>query len=289
MDVTEQTVSGLIEGYAAGAFKAEDVVRAFAERTERFNGRLNALLDFDPEPALRQARAIDNARQAGEPLGPLAGVPIAIKDNICRQGELTTCASRMLAEYRPPFQATVIERLIRAGAIVMGRANMDEFAMGSSTETGCFGPTRNPWDETRSCGGSSGGSAASVASGMAPTALGSDTGGSIRQPAGLTSVVGLKPTYGRVSRYGLVAFASSLDQIGPLGREVADVARVLQAIAGRDPLDSTSVDQPVPDYVQELETPFDRPPRVGLARQFFGEGLDPEIETACWRIVLSWC
>ncbi|RUL84992.1 Asp-tRNA(Asn)/Glu-tRNA(Gln) amidotransferase subunit GatA [Tautonia sociabilis] len=280
MDPLGATISGLLDGFASGAFSSEEAVRAFADRIEAHNGKLNAVLDFDPAHALEQARAIDARRAQGHDLGPLAGVPIAIKDNICRRGELTTCCSRMLASYRPPFDATVIRRLHHAGAVILGRLNMDEFAMGSSNETSCFGPARNPWDLERSPGGSSGGAAAAVAASLAPTALGSDTGGSIRQPAALTGVVGLKPTYGRVSRYGLVAFASSLDQIGPFGREVADVARVLSVIAGRDPMDSTSVDRDVPDYLAALESKPDRPLRVGLAREFFSEGLDPEVESA---------
>ena len=280
MDPLGATISGLLDGYSSGTLSSEEAVRSFVDRVTAHNARLNALLDFDPEPALDRARAIDARRRAGEPLGPLAGVPIAIKDNICRRGEPTTCCSRMLSNYRPPFDATVISKLRAADAILLGRLNMDEFAMGSSNETSVYGPARNPWDTDRSPGGSSGGAASAVAASLAPTALGSDTGGSIRQPAALTGVVGLKPTYGRVSRYGLVAFASSLDQIGPLGREVADVARVLSVISGGDPRDATSVDRPVPDYLAAIESKADRPLRIGIAREFFGEGLDPEIESA---------
>ena len=280
MDPSAASINGLLDGYADGSFTAEEAVVGLSDRIERHNGTLNALLDFDPTLAIEQARLVDARRRAGEPLGPLAGVPIAIKDNICRRGELTTCCSRMLANYRPPFDATVIRKLREAGAILLGRLNMDEFAMGSSTETSVYGPARNPWDTERSPGGSSGGAASAVAASLAPSALGSDTGGSIRQPAALSGVVGLKPTYGRVSRYGLVAFASSLDQIGPFGREVADVARMLSAIAGHDPLDATSVDAEVPDYHAALEVDPGRPLRVGIAREYFGEGLDPEIEAA---------
>lgn len=278
MDPLGATLSGLLNGYHSGTFSSEEAVGAFIRRIEAHNGRLNALIDFDPAPALEQARSIDDRRNRGEPLGPLAGVPIGIKDNICRRGELTTCCSRMLASYRPPFDATVIQRLRAADAILLGRLNMDEFAMGSSNETSAYGPARNPWDPDRSPGGSSGGAASAVAASFAPSALGSDTGGSIRQPASLCGVVGLKPTYGRVSRYGLVAFASSLDQIGPFGHEVADVARLLSVIAGRDPMDATSVDLPVPDYLSAIEAKADRPLRVGIAREFFAEGLDPEVE-----------
>jgi aspartyl-tRNA(Asn)/glutamyl-tRNA(Gln) amidotransferase subunit A len=280
MDPLGATISGLLDGYSSGAFSSEEAVRAFVDRIQAHNGTLNALLDFDPAPALEQARGIDARRKAGASLGPLAGVPIAIKDNICRRGELTTCCSRMLQGYRPPFDATVIGKLRAADAILLGRLNMDEFAMGSSNESSAYGPARNPWDTERSPGGSSGGAASAVAASLAPTALGSDTGGSIRQPAALTGTVGLKPSYGLVSRYGLVAFASSLDQIGPFGREVADVARVLSVIAGGDPRDATCADRPVPDYLAAIEPKPDRPLRVGLAREFFGEGLDPEVEAA---------
>ncbi len=272
------TISKLIEGYAAGDFSAVEVVSGFADQINAHNNRINAVLEFDPAPALEQAKDLDRRRAAGETLGPLAGIPIGLKDNLCRTGELTTCCSRMLATYRPPFDATVVSKLKAADAIVFGRLNMDEFAMGSSTESGHYGPARNPWDESRSPGGSSGGAAAAVAASFVPAALGSDTGGSIRQPAALSGVVGLKPTYGRVSRFGLVAFASSLDQIGPFGREVADVARVLSVIAGGDPHDATSVDQPVPDYLAGLDSKPSEPLRIGVAKEFFGEGLDPEVE-----------
>ncbi len=206
-------------------------------------------------------------------------MPVAIKDNLCTVGVPTTCGSRMLQDYRPPYDATVIARLKAADAVLIGRTNMDEFAMGSSTENSAFGPTRNPWDTDRIPGGSSGGSAVAVAADLAPLALGSDTGGSIRQPAALCGVVGMKPTYGRVSRYGLVAFASSLDQIGPFAHTVGDAALLLNVIAGHDPMDATSVDRPVPDYLANLEIP-PSPLRIGLVHEFFGEGLDPEVEAA---------
>jgi aspartyl-tRNA(Asn)/glutamyl-tRNA(Gln) amidotransferase subunit A len=246
---------------------------------EAFDGRVGAFLEVDRDGALRQAEELDRRRARGEPLGPLAGVPIALKDVLCRRGWVVSCASRMLERFVAPYDATVVARLLAADAILIGRVNMDEFAMGSSCETSAFQVTRNPWDLERTPGGSSGGSAAAVAAGMAPVALGTDTGGSIRQPAGLCGVVGLKPTYGRVSRYGLVAYASSLDQIGPLARSVTEAARVLEVIAGHDPADSTSVDRPVPAYSRSVDQPLPGL-RIGLVREHFGEGLDPEVEQA---------
>ena len=237
-----------------------------------------------PSAILDQAREVDRRRKAGEPLGPLAGVPVAIKDVLCVQGEPTTCGSRMLRNFRPPYDATAIARLRAAGAILFGKTNMDEFAMGSSTENSAYGPTLNPWDESRVPGGSSGGSAAAVAAGLAPLSLGTDTGGSIRQPAAFCGVVGLKPTYGRVSRYGLIAFASSLDQIGPFAHDLADAALLLKVIAGHDPNDSTSVDEPVPDYPATLDTSPESL-RIGVVREFFGEGLDPEVAAAIQEAV----
>jgi aspartyl-tRNA(Asn)/glutamyl-tRNA(Gln) amidotransferase subunit A len=278
MSMTADTATGLLAQLSAGAVTSEEVVRSCLDRAARL-GRLNVFVHLDPEVVLAQARAVDAKRQAGQPLGALAGVPVAIKDVLCVEGELTTCGSRMLRTFRPPYDATVIARLKAADAILFGKTNMDEFAMGSSTENSAYGPTRNPWDEERIPGGSSGGSAAAVAADLAPLALGSDTGGSIRQPASVCGIVGLKPTYGRVSRYGLIAFASSLDQIGPFAHDLADTALILEAIAGRDPLDSTSVDTSVPDYTATLDTP---PPglRVGVVPEFFGPGLDAEVEAA---------
>ena len=228
------TAVSLLARLNAGEITSEEIVRSLLERAQRAK-RLNVFVHLDPERVLAQARAIDARRKAGEPLGRLAGVPVAIKDVLCVEGEPTTCGSRMLANFRPPYDATVIAKLRAAGAILFGKTNMDEFAMGSSTENSAYGPTLNPWDETRVPGGSSGGSAAAVAAGLAPLALGTDTGGSIRQPAAFCGVVGLKPTYGRVSRYGLIAFASSLDQIGPFAHDLADTALLLSVIAGRDP------------------------------------------------------
>ncbi|MBV8076894.1 MAG: Asp-tRNA(Asn)/Glu-tRNA(Gln) amidotransferase subunit GatA [Planctomycetaceae bacterium] len=278
MDLTRVTATGLLAQLNAGATTSVEVVRGYLDRADRL-GRLNVFVHLEPEAALAQARIIDGKRRAGERLGPLAGVPVAIKDVLCVEGEPTTCGSRMLKNFRPPYDATVIARLKAAGAILFGKTNMDEFAMGSSTETSAYGPTLNPWDESRIPGGSSGGSAAAVAASLAPLALGSDTGGSIRQPATLCGITGLKPTYGRVSRYGLIAFASSLDQVGPFGHDLADIALLLGVIAGRDPMDSTSVDAPVPDYAATLDAPPETL-RIGLVREYFGEGLDPEIEAA---------
>ena len=279
MDPTRSTAVDLLRALNAGSISSVEVTQAYLDRIERHEGSVHAFLHRDADAALDRAREVDRQRAAGEPLGALAGVPIALKDVLCTRGVPTTCASRMLQNYRPPYNATVIERLHAAGAVPVGKTNLDEFAMGSSTENSAFGPTRNPWDLDRIPGGSSGGSAAAVAADFAPISLGSDTGGSIRQPAALCGIVGLKPTYGRVSRYGLVAFASSLDQIGPFSHDLADTALLLGVIAGRDPRDATSVDEPVPDYLGNL----DRPPeslRIGLVREFFGQGLDPEVEAA---------
>jgi aspartyl-tRNA(Asn)/glutamyl-tRNA(Gln) amidotransferase subunit A len=251
----------------------EDCLR----RIDAVDERVGAFLRVDRESALARAVEIDGA--GGESRGLLAGLPVAVKDNICARGEPATCASRMLESFVPPYDAHVIENLRAAGAVLLGRTNLDEFAMGSSCENSAFQPTRNPWDFARTPGGSSGGSAAAVAAGMVPLALGSDTGGSIRQPASFCGIVGLKPTYGRVSRYGLVAFASSLDQIGPFARDVYGAALLLEAIAGHDPRDSTSADVPVPSFTQTLEQPLEGL-RIGVAREHFTAGLDQEVERA---------
>ncbi len=247
---------------------------------ERLNERLNAFLEIDREGALRRAEEIEKSGNAGA----LAGIPIAVKDNICVRGLQASCGSRILGDYHPPYNATVIERLTKAGAVVIGKTNCDEFAMGSSNENSAFGPVRNPWDTTRVSGGSSGGSATAVAAGIVPVALGSDTGGSVRQPASLCGVIGLKPTYGRNSRYGLVAFASSLDQVGVFGRKVEDVARVLGVTAGHDPKDATTADVPVPDYLASL-TGDPKGVRLGFPRALFGEGLDPEVKKSVESVV----
>jgi aspartyl-tRNA(Asn)/glutamyl-tRNA(Gln) amidotransferase subunit A len=247
---------------------------------ERLNDTLNAFLEIDREGALKRAEELERAAAPG----PLAGIPIAVKDNICVRGMQASCGSKILGDYHPPYNATVIDRLKTAGAIVIGKTNCDEFAMGSSNENSAYGPVKNPWDITRVPGGSSGGSAAAVAAGIVPIALGSDTGGSVRQPASLCGVVGLKPTYGRNSRYGLVAFASSLDQVGIFARSVPDVAQVLKVIAGRDPHDSTTADVPVPDYTAALTNDL-KVARIGFPRALFGAGLDDEVGNAVRSVI----
>ncbi len=254
-------------------------------RIRALNASLNAFITVDEEVSLAQARAAD-ARLARGAAGPLTGIPIAHKDIFCTQRLRTTCGSKMLEHYTSPYDAHVIERLDAAGTVLLGKTNMDEFAMGSSNETSHFGPVRNPWDRSRVPGGSSGGSAAAVAARMAPAATGTDTGGSIRQPAALTGVCGLKPTYGVVSRYGMVAFASSLDQGGPLARSAADLALLLNAMAGHDARDSTSLARPTEDYARSLALPL-KGLRIGLPREYFGEGVEPGVR-ACVRAALDW-
>ena len=259
-----------------GETTAEAVVQRSLERIAIADGELNAFLHVARDAAVAQARAVDAKRARGESLGPLAGVPIAIKDAICTRGIPSTAGSKILSGYRPPYDAAVIEKLLLADAIVVGKTNMDEFAMGSSTENSAFGSTKNPWDRSRTPGGSSGGSAAAVAARMTPCALGSDTGGSVRQPAALTGTVGIKPSYGRVSRYGLIAFASSLDQISPVASDVRGAARVLSVIAGRDPRDSTSLDVPVGDFEAACGRGV-KGVRVGIPEEYFADGLDAEV------------
>ena len=284
MDPTNLTAVDLVPAVKNGQTSAVDILDTVLGAIDDRENDVHAYIEVTREAARAQAEEIDRKVSAGEETGPLAGVPIAIKDNICINGTRTTCASRILEPFVPPYDATVITKLREAGAVFIGKANLDEFAMGSSTETSYFGVTRNPHDTDRVPGGSSGGSAAAVASGMAVLALGSDTGGSIRQPAGLCGVVGMKPTYGRVSRYGLVAFASSLDQIGPMSRSVSDAALLLQVISGVDRMDSTSSPEAVPDYMTGLN---DGPKgmKIGVPKEFFAEGLDSEIREAVERTV----
>ena len=278
-ELTFQPVTELAALLAAGQVSSVELTQACVARTKAVEDRLHAFNAFDEADALAQARASDARRAAGQGRGPLDGVPIGFKDVIAVEGQPLTCSSRMLANFVSPYDATVARKLREAGAVLWGRLNMDEFAMGSSTENSALGPTANPWDPARVPGGSSGGPAAAVAAGEMPLALGSDTGGSIRQPASFCGVVGLKPTYGRVSRCGLVAFASSLDQIGPLARSVEDAALLLGAIAGPDPLDSTSYPAPVPDYRAALRSAPGRW-KLGVPKEYFGAGLDPEVAAA---------
>ena len=255
---------------------AVEITKETLEHINQIEPKLQSFLTLTPELALAQAEQVDRQVASGAEIGPLAGIPIAIKDNMCTQGIKTTCGSKILENFIPPYNATVIEKLLAAGAVIVGKTNMDEFAMGSSTENSAYQITKNPWDITRVPGGSSGGSAAAVAGGECVASLGSDTGGSIRQPAAFCGVVGLKPTYGLVSRYGLVAYASSLDQIGPFGRTVQDVAYMLNAIAGYDPRDATSLNIATADYVKSIKPSF-RPKgqlRIGLIKETFGDGLD---------------
>lgn len=275
----ELSASELSERLRRGECMASEVTRACLDRIAAEDAAVGAFLSVDPDWALAQAEAIDRRRRAGETLGPLAGIPVAVKDNLCVEGRVTSCASRMLASFRPPYHAAVVERLLRAGAVIVGKTNLDEFAMGGSTETSAFQLTRNPWDPARIPGGSSGGAAACVAAGMVPLSVGSDTGGSIRQPAALCGITGLKPTYGRVSRFGLVAFASSLDQIGPLARSAEDCALLLETLAGHDPRDSTSLDRPVPRYASQLEGSL-KGLRIGWVPEHFTDGLDAEVADA---------
>jgi len=280
MTLNQLTISDIIRILARRDASARQVMQACIEQIERVEDKIHAFISYDPQDALTQAEAADRLlARGGDPTKPLLGVPIAIKDVIAVKGQRLNCASRILDGFVSPYDATVIEKLKAAGAIVFGRLNMDEFAMGSSTETSAFGPTRNPWDFERVPGGSSGGSAAAVVADECIGSLGSDTGGSIRQPAAMCGCVGLKPTYGRVSRYGLVAYASSLDQIGPLGKTVRDVAMLLQAIAGHDTRDSTSVPVPVPDYLAALDGPV-KGTKIGLPKEYMRGGLDPEVKEA---------
>jgi aspartyl-tRNA(Asn)/glutamyl-tRNA(Gln) amidotransferase subunit A len=266
---------------------AVEIAQETLEQIQALEPKVHSFLHITADQALEQARQVDIKIAAGEEIGLLAGIPIGIKDNMCTKGIPTTCGSKILEKFIPPYESTVTQKLANAGAVMVGKTNMDEFAMGSSTETSAYQLTANPWDLERVPGGSSGGSAAAVGSGEVPIALGSDTGGSIRQPAAFCGVVGMKPTYGLVSRFGLVAFASSLDQIGPFGRTVEDVAIVLGAIAGHDPKDATSLNVEIPDYTAALKP--DLKPRgqyrIGVIKETFGEGLDPVVEKAVTQAV----
>ena len=276
--LSQLTVHEAGERLDRGDLTSLELVRAVLAAIERIDPHVRAYLSVDGDDALAQARAADGARKKGA-RSPLLGIPIAVKDALSVRGQPCTCASRILSGYRAPYDATVVTRLREQGAIVLGRTNMDEFAMGSTTRSSAFQQTRNPWDLERIPGGSSGGSAAAVTGGEALAALGSDTGGSVRQPAALCGCVGLKPSYGRVSRYGLTTFASSFDQVGPLTRDVRDAALLLGALAGHDPLDSTSLEAPVPEYTATLQGDL-KGLRLGLPREYFTEGLSPDIKVA---------
>lgn len=284
-DLTRQSAVRLARAVQEGELTATAITQAHLERIKQVDDEINAFLSVDEEGALAKAEIVDAKRAAGKALGPLAGVPVALKDVLAQLGRPTTCGSRILEDWRPPYDATVVKRLADSDAIIVGKTNMDEFAMGSSTENSAFGPTRNPWDLSRVPGGSSGGSAAAVASYQATVGIGSDTGGSVRQPAALTGLVGTKPTYGTVSRYGLVAFASSLDQVGPFGRDVADTALVHKVIAGYDPADGTSASQPVPDFTRALDRTDLKGFRIGIVSEMRGEGWSSsvmaEFQKAC--------
>ena len=276
MQPADLSAIDLVAAVRQGDLSAVQCTEAFLNRIQYCNGAINAFLNVDRAGALACAASIDIRRRSGQPLGPLAGLPVAVKDALCTADLPTTAASKMLENFRPPYDAFVVSRLRQADAVIVGKTNMDEFAMGGSNENSAFGPVHNPWDFSRAPGGSSGGSAACVAADMTPVAIGSDTGGSIRQPAGLCGITGLKPTYGRVSRRGLIAFASSLDQIGPMARSAADCALVLETIAGHDPGDSTSLTDAVPRYTSLLEQPL-AGVRVGRVPEHFAAGLDPEV------------
>src|SRR5881398_1455181 len=286
MSLHKLTLHELKEKFTKGEVTARDIVSAYSLRINQVEPKVKAYITLVKESAMAQAEALDQKLKTWRRTMPLMGMPLAIKDNICTEGVLTTCASRILGAFVPPYDATVIARLRGQGYLLLGKTNLDEFAMGSSTENSGFGPSRNPWNLSRVPGGSSGGSAAAVAADECAAAVGSDTGGSIRQPAACCGVVGLKPTYGRVSRYGLVAFASSLDQIGPITKDVTDAALMMNVLSGHDPSDSTSADVPVPDYLKALKENL-RGMKVGVPLEFFAEGLDPEVELAVRTAIIQ--
>ena len=277
MEVNKLTIHEIGELLNKKEISSLELSQQCLERIANIDGEIKAFLTVTKEQALEKAKIIDEKRSKGESLSPLAGIPMALKDNLCTEGIATTCGSQILHNFVPPYNATVVDKLLGADSVLLGKVNMDEFAMGSSTENSSFFVTKNPWDLNSVPGGSSGGSAAAVASDQAIFALGSDTGGSIRQPAAFCGVVGLKPTYGLVSRYGLVAYASSLDQIGPFTKDVTDTALVLNAIAGHDSLDSTSANIDYPDYTQFLKNDI-KGMRIGLPQEYLGEGIDTEVE-----------
>lgn len=274
-DLTKYSALKLKENISKESIKASDIALSVIDRYNSVEKKVKGFAHFDKDLLTKRAQELDNNPSNG----PLLKIPIVIKDNICVRDELTTCASKILEGFRPPYDATVVGKLKNSGALLVGKANMDEFAFGSSCETSCYGPTNNPYDLDRVPGGSSGGSAALVAADETVLALGSDTGGSIRQPAALCGVVGMKPTYGRVSRYGLIAFGSSLDQIGPITKDLPDCANLLNVISGYDPLDSTSVDRPVPDYTKSLVNDV-KGLRIGLPKEYFAQGIDKEVKSA---------
>lgn len=277
MDLMSMTAIELGKKIASGEVTSVEATQAALDRMEKLEQEYNCFVTIDREGALAQAEAVQKRIAAGELKGPLAGVPVAIKDNMCIEGMLTTCSSKILSNFKPTYTAEAVVQLQKAGAVIVGKTNMDEFAMGSTTETSYYGETKNPWDSSRVPGGSSGGSAAAVAAEEVPYALGSDTGGSIRQPAAFCGVTGIKPTYGRVSRYGLIAYGSSLDQIGPLAKDVTDCATVLEIISTHDSKDSTSVDRADTDFTAALVNDV-KGMKIGIPRDYFGEGIEPEVK-----------
>ncbi|PQO39155.1 Asp-tRNA(Asn)/Glu-tRNA(Gln) amidotransferase GatCAB subunit A [Blastopirellula marina] len=279
MALYEASATQLLSQLESGEVTSVEVTKACLDRIRQHDGAVGAFLKVMDEKALAQAAEVDRKRKAGEELGLLAGVPVAVKDLLCTEGEVTTCASKMLKDFVPPYSSTVIKKLQAADAVIVGKTNMDEFAMGGSTENSALGKTRNPWNTDLVPGGSSGGAAACLAAQMVPLSIGTDTGGSIRQPASFCGVVGLKPTYGRVSRFGLIAFASSLDQIGPMARTAEDTALFLEAMSGHDPQDSTSANVPCPLFSKTVDQPLEGL-RIGLVKEHFGEGLDGDVEKA---------
>lgn len=275
-----QSLDDVVAQLSSKQISSLELTRFYLDRIRRIDPQINSFVYVDESNAIEEAEKSDARRVQNQTLSELDGVPISLKDNICTRGTPTSCGSRILSDYRSPFDAEVVARLRQSGLIILGKTNLDEFAMGGSTETSCFGASHNPWDASRTCGGSSGGSAAAVAASLSPVALGSDTGGSIRQPAAFCGVCGLKPTYGRVSRYGLVAYASSLDQIGPFGRTVKDIAKVLNVIAGHDSRDSTSLNTPNEDFASQIEGPK-KIYRIGVVREHLDQpALDEQVRSA---------